>query len=488
MSTPMIPKNLLYQNKINSAYARSFTTHIQPQNGQGDYTNGQTIMINIPTSQNQVLASSESVLKFDLTVQNGTTASYIRLDKCGAHGVIQRLRLYHGSQLLEDLDNYGNIVSQLTALQKSSGCNGKDSILQGFCNDKYADIWKALVDPATAESPTDGEMVLVGTSDKTNQVLPIIAGERLYDDGVGATEFTQIEASDGGGAGGFTKKRTYTINLLSIVGSLSEKYVPLFAMTSAPLRLELQLASNPDKFCCAHQVMRGFTVNNCEFIAQMMELGDSAMSVIAGSVGNAPLQWVVPQYRNFVHVMNIGTGAQQVSLPVPAKFNSLKSLYMTLRGKADGATTYFPHGSCRYSLSEYTLRLGSKVIPSKAPQNAPEFFCELLKSIGSLSDINHECMIDLDNYDVTGPSANVENTSHIHSTSSCPSFMVGVDLETYSNADKGAIFAGYNTSNEDVFFQLAFSGLGGATDVRGDTYALYDAVMVCEAGICSVRY
>jgi len=481
MST-MIPKNLLYQNKLESAYARSFTTHIQPQNGQNNYTDGQTIMINIPTSQNQVLAASESVLKFDLTVTNGGTASnYIRLDKCGAHGVIQRLRLYHGSQLLEDLDNYGNIVSQLTALQKSSGCNGKDSILQGFCNDKYADIWKAVVDPATAGSPTDGEMVLVGTSDKTNQVLPIIAGERLHDD-ANTGEFTQIAAN------GYTLARTYTINLLSIVGSLSEKYVPLFAMTSAPLRLELQLASNPNKFACAQRAMTGFTVNNCEYIAQMMELGDSAMSVIAGSVGNAPLQWVVPQYRNFVHNMNIGTSSQQVSLPVPAKFNSLKSLYMTLRGKADGATTYFPHGSCRYSLSEYTLRLGSKVIPSKAPQNAPEFFCELLKSIGSLSDINHECMIDLDNYDVAGPSVNAENTSHIHSTSSCPSFMVGVDLETYSNADKGAIFAGYNTINEDVFFQLAFSGLGGATDVRGDTYALYDAVMVCEAGICSVRY
>jgi hypothetical protein len=97
----MLPSNLKYQNKLESAYARSYTTHIQPQNGQNDYTDGQTIIINIPTSPNQVMASTESVLKFDLTVKNGGTASnYIRLDKCGAHGIIRRLRLYHGSNTL----------------------------------------------------------------------------------------------------------------------------------------------------------------------------------------------------------------------------------------------------------------------------------------------------------------------------------------------------------------------------------------------------
>ena len=259
-------------------------------------------------------------------------------------------------------------------------------------------------------------------------------------------------------------------------------------MTSAPLRMELQLVSNPNKFACAHKSMTGFTINNCEYIAQIMELGDVAMSVIQSSIGNSPLQWVVPQYRNYVNNITIGTGAQQSSLAVPAKFNSLKSLFMTLRSKADGSPTYFPHGSCRHSLSEYTLRMGSKVIPSKSPQNAPEFFVELLKSIGSVSDINHECMIDLDNYDVEISVANTETTACIQATSSSSSFMIGVDLETYSNADKSAIFAGWNSSNEDIFFQLQFGGLAAETNIRADTYALYDAVLVCEAGVASVRY
>ena len=66
--------------------------------------------------------------------------------------------------------------------------------------------------------------------------------------------------------------------------------------------------------------------------------------------------------------------------------------------------------------------------------------------------------------------------------------MVGVDLETYCNADKSAIFAGWNSSNEDIFFQLKFGGHAVNTNVRADSYAMYDAVLVCEGGVCSVRY
>ena len=57
----MLPKNLKYQNKVESASARAYTSAIQPQNGTGIYTAGNTITINIPTSPNTVLVPNESV-------------------------------------------------------------------------------------------------------------------------------------------------------------------------------------------------------------------------------------------------------------------------------------------------------------------------------------------------------------------------------------------------------------------------------------------
>jgi hypothetical protein len=46
--------------------ADSYRSNIQPQNNTGPYTLGQTIIINIPTANNLVLATTESYLKFNI--------------------------------------------------------------------------------------------------------------------------------------------------------------------------------------------------------------------------------------------------------------------------------------------------------------------------------------------------------------------------------------------------------------------------------------
>ncbi len=111
----MLPNNLKYQNKIESASVRDYTSAIQPQNGTGNYWANNTITINIPTSPNSVLVPSESFLKFDIggVTCGGVASSYLHLDKAGAYGFIQRLRVTHGSQDLENLDNYDPWVGEI---------------------------------------------------------------------------------------------------------------------------------------------------------------------------------------------------------------------------------------------------------------------------------------------------------------------------------------------------------------------------------------
>ena len=96
----MLPKNLAYGSKVESASARSYRTNIQPQNGTGNYNAGDTIIINIPTRNNLVFVPSESYLKFQHTVTASAASKYTRFDACGAHGLIQRIRVFHGSNLL----------------------------------------------------------------------------------------------------------------------------------------------------------------------------------------------------------------------------------------------------------------------------------------------------------------------------------------------------------------------------------------------------
>jgi len=92
----MLPKNLKYQTRIESSPAKSYRSNIPPQNGTGTYGFGDTVIVNIPTRNNLVLVPSESYLKFNVAFTNGATANTIKLDACGAHGLIQRLRIFHG--------------------------------------------------------------------------------------------------------------------------------------------------------------------------------------------------------------------------------------------------------------------------------------------------------------------------------------------------------------------------------------------------------
>lgn len=97
----MIPGNLKFQSKVESATARRYLTQIQPQGGTGNYNPGDTITINIPTRANTALIPSESYLRgqFILTCStaNATAATF---ESCGVHGFIQRVRVFHGSNLL----------------------------------------------------------------------------------------------------------------------------------------------------------------------------------------------------------------------------------------------------------------------------------------------------------------------------------------------------------------------------------------------------
>lgn len=102
----MIPSNLRYQSKVESVSGRRYLTQIQPQSGT-TYAPGETCTINIPTTNNKALIPSESYLKGTLNLScstaNVTAATF---ESCGIHGFIQRIRVFHGSNLLKKMSNF----------------------------------------------------------------------------------------------------------------------------------------------------------------------------------------------------------------------------------------------------------------------------------------------------------------------------------------------------------------------------------------------
>ena len=145
----MLPSNLAYNNNVEASQGRSFRSNTQPQTGSS-FKSGETLIFNIPTRQNLVLSPSESYLRGKVTFKNGATASnYIRMENAAAHTLFYRLQVYHGSNLLQTIENYPLLAKLMFDLQVSTPqANGKHSILTG-CSTEYV-VSSSIGDAADA--------------------------------------------------------------------------------------------------------------------------------------------------------------------------------------------------------------------------------------------------------------------------------------------------------------------------------------------------
>jgi hypothetical protein len=188
-----------------------------------------------------------------------------------------------------------------------------------------------------------------------------------------------------------------------------------------------------------------------------------------------PLEFAVPDYANYqTTYTQIGANSSaQVNFAIPAKYSSLKSLFVTLRDQGTGTATHFPFSSVTGGITSYYFRIGSKIVPSKAPDSLPEMFAEVMKAIGSISDINHQPSIERFSYELAQSTA---ITTANYKSQSSGSFYVGLDLENYVNAPKDSMFAGYNSNTDDIFAVINLTPTYNLTP-RFDCFALFDATI-----------
>ena len=467
----MLPKTLKYGSKIESAYARSMRSNIQPQNGTGPYNLGDTITINIPTRQSLCLVPSESYLKFQVNITNASTdANSFRWDSAGCHSCIQRIRVFHGSNMLQDIDNYNMLAKMLFDIQMpTDAVYGKYNLLCGTRND------------LVVKMPTVGAYADITA--KGLSVLQVNSGDRV--------ESTAALVAAAG-----TVTNTYCLSLISLVGVLcTQNYIPLFEMTSSPLRVEIQLVDSISKALNILSVAGGvptMTISNCEYVGNFIELGDPAVAMIKDSLGGAPLQFVVPDYRNFVWSYTLTNGSTaSLAMPIAAKFSSVKALFICVRDQGTGAVTYFPQSSVSRNILDYQFRIGATVMPPKVPNTLPEMFAELLKATGSISDILQQPSIDKTSYCLvsSGNTAALLDTATSVSNQYSGSFYIGIDLESYANSPKDSIFTGMNTNNDDIYAIINYGTQAGATcSARFDAFANIDVVVICENQTAYIRF
>eukprot|EP01038_Epipyxis_sp_PR26KG_P018255 gene18255-25683_t len=209
---------------------------------------------------------------------------------------------------------------------------------------------------------------LVGTRNdliSTITTAQFTAGTLMY------TSANQINSGESYtiAANGTTTTRYFCLNLISLLGTLSPaQYIPLFAMTmtTAPLRLELQLVSNANQAIASTSPLASIAVNNVEYIANFIALSDGAMGVINDSLQGQPLEFSVSDYANYQYTNATINNATTVNFAIPAaKYSSLKSLFCTIRDQNTGTDTYFPYSTATGGITSYYFRVGPKIMPTK---------------------------------------------------------------------------------------------------------------------------
>ena len=425
-----LPRQLLYENKINSSYSRNYNSVIQPVNSS-EYGLGQTCIINIPCDSQTCLSGADSVLSMRLKLRNASGANATAfLNKCGIAGCIQRLRIYNGSQLLQDIDNYQTLASLLTPFQSST-------------------------DEVTGRS-----RVLAGTNE--------LRGDAIFSNTATGTDVV----------------RDFAFPLLSIM-SMTDNYVPLWAM-SGVLRVEIQFVSSIAKFVNTDQTLTHTATgansifSDVKFLGNFMELSNTAMEIIQNSLQGRAVEWVTKSYSNYVYNGVLGTGTTSVSIPVNAKYNSLCGLYVVARTFPDGADDRFADDTPNFDIQEYSFRLGSKVLPSEKPNTIALMLANMEQSLGSVSNRYTPHSYSL---------AQITNKTPSTDQSVSNAFCIGLELESYSSTELSSkVYQGYNSSNEDVFALLTYNGQSSNLAVRWDVFASYDQLVVIDNGQISVQY
>jgi len=472
-----LPKNLLYANKVDAMGARPYVSNLQPQGAQ-TYSANDVIIFNVPSNRNTVLSPHDSYLKFSMTATNGAAAQdFVRLSKAGAHGFIQRIRVFHGSTLLEDVDNYGNLMAQLSTHQRSAdNVSYKGSVVEGW-EESCAVLCNG---------------VGIGAAVPTYNINGL-RGLRIAN-----AAYTAVQLA----AGGVTVLKTFCIPLVSILGTLSDKYMPLFAMTSSPIRLEIQLVNSALIPFHAVAAMASFSITNCEFIGSFVELSDQALSVVQQASGGGPLTMAVNRWSNLVYNANLLNATTNVSCPVPFKYSSVQAIINSIRGNSSGAITFDAFESNNYNINEYWYQFGSESLPTKHPgsgtgyplatggdhQTMFNYYCSAL---GSPYALDYNPLVSLHTYDTRAiPVATAEtlNTTVGNLTSIAGSFGIGQELVSFPSANQDQMFSGRNTSTEDIYHNMIFAANAAAPAVRFDYYCLHHAVIICENGQAQIRY
>jgi hypothetical protein len=430
-----LSSDVLYNMKPSVVRCRSYRASI-PSSNKSTFAPSDTVIAYVPCRRNCFLDTANSYIRF--TIKNTDEADLFYVDNT-ASSFINRLDVYHGSNLLETVGNYDVLTSYLADFQLDQAKRYGLETAFGCTTDRK------------------------------------------------------------GSAVAATARQTFCVPLFSgTVGVMNDKFLPL--SLADDIRLEFTLNSALQSVCWAASVgVNNWSCIGFELELTILELSDEGMRMVeAVTPFDQPIYMHGTSYRHYSSNVPATSSGQQ-SFLVPARFASLKSLICCPRVAATNVLTAYTVGSrINPNIDSYWWRLGSLIVPQKAVNlkntnttgNYSEGYIENLRAWHSINNPLCASALSAAMFNVAD-AADTNCTVIAYNTllnSYKNAFAIAQELESISNRGD-VILSGVNTLNQQIFFEFANTTAIGASSYTLDFFANYDHILVLdENGLLSIKF
>ena len=488
-----LTSDMLLGLKPSAPKSRSYRISIAPLN-KSVFSPGDQIIFELPTGRKGTwLDQSQSFLKFSVqfaaTAATAVGSTGIYLDN-SAYSFIQRMDIYHSSNLLETVNEYGQLAN-------------------------------FLMDTSLTISDKAGLSTLLGTnpySIQANTIAPAI-NTGIYPLSVPGDRSGLSCASVAVAAGiGTAIPYTFSLPLLSgVIGINASKMLPVGKLNS-PIRVEMYLSANDDAIYYGTAAAGAvWQIVNVEFCACYVEIQDDSLDSNLGLGEQEYISTIT--YRQASTYMPAATSGEFTTL-LPFRAASITALYARFRpfGTAvqgvNATAAYRKGASINPNLGSYYFRIGSSIYPNKPVYlingtitgTGGEAYAELLKSFHALSSTIGNTALTYQSYNVAatatqgfaqnyGPTAKTTaaNTFATALDTHANAFAIGLECQSFSNRND-TILSGISTLNSQIYFTgsiapgLTAGGVANNYNYTIDFFSQMDMVLVMQDGILSAKF
>ena len=424
------PSSVMYGDQLPLGIsAKSQRRLFLPATGDS-YTNDGTNICRIDINADSMLDTAESYLMFNF---RNDSADNILLDV--GQPLISRIRIESGGVVLEDIQNYNQLVGGIL----SPANNGVSNIQANKLNRTLA-----------SASPDNKERV----------------------NGVGTLTYGNVAnggtASNGESAIAQNVNQTQCYKLHTALLD-NEKYLPLVLM-NAGLTIEIEWDTSGAVGITNGASAVDWTISGVRYVAHLVDLDRSfydRLRMVQQNSGGV-LQIAGQSFRSFT--ASIQNGATNSNINIPCRVKSIKSVFWK-SSRATQNTTYFDISSGGHlNTSEYQLRIGATTYPPTAVKvnattNKIEPYMELQKAWGKLGSNIHADWLSSDAY----LSSALPTEGNAGVVRPAP---FGIDLESFRHE----IENGVDTSSRSLPMTLSLTHTDAGADATCFVFVLFDSL------------